>query len=105
MPTLESLQSKRKSLASQQEQHVALVNRIGGAIALLDDLIKEQEAEEASTWKAAAGVPYERRFTREAFDALDVSHDAPPIAPDPDYIPTGNMTPPAPFVAGESDAA
>jgi len=114
MPTIESLEAKRASLHSHLEQHIGQINRINGAVSLLDDLIAEQQAED------------EARETAAETDALasHLSHDAPPIAPDVQApIPlsdtysgfdeplfkTGNMKPPAPFTppfrADDSDAA
>ena len=89
MPTLESLEAKRTSLRAQLEQHVGQINRINGAVALLDDLIAEQQAEDEA-----------RETVDEELNAIwrrkvNTSHDAPPPFP----------LQPVTYVADDSDAA
>jgi hypothetical protein len=72
--TVESLQSKRSDLLTQSEQHIGQINRINGAIALLDDLILEmQQNLAAPAAPAATGMmpPAPRPLLPVTYEALE----------------------------------
>lgn len=77
---LDSLQKKRADLMSQLEQHVGQINRINGAVAVLDDLILEvrqeeetRQAQQDAEDEAAEVWPIDRASATKEFLAF---HDA-----------------------------
>lgn len=115
MPIISNLTAKRATLVSQLEQFVGQINRINGAIAVLDKLLaedaREREREEAA--EAFFGG-LDRSISTYWRNATDTVHwgihegDAPSVIPED--LSAEDMTPPAPhqmqpFLAPDEDAA
>lgn len=109
MPTIETLQAKRAALVASQEQLIGQINRVGGAISVIDELVSEQQAawEEEAREAEPISLGGIDRSPNPSWNAPPTA--APAIAPEmipvTKFAPCGQCVEPLGCEAGGCDVA